>query len=119
MALRVSIRHGDYSQSFINLQKMCNRAPPESILKHKLALCLYKLYNKDYNSIESAHLNFNQILTSRQTVFKTSKSNIFKVGINSLSNRLAHLYDEIPLSWLNMSIDTFKIHCKKLYLSSM
>ena len=52
MALRVSIRHCDYSQSFINLHKMCDRATPESILKYKLALSLHKLYNKDYNSIE-------------------------------------------------------------------
>ena len=81
---------------------MCNRATPENIMRYKLALSLHKLYNKDFNSIEFAQLNYNQILMSRQTVFKTSKSNVFKVGMNSLSNRLAHLNDEIPLSWLNI-----------------
>ena len=45
------------------------------------------------------------------------KSNTFKVGLNSLANRLAFLNNEIPLEWLNMLIETFKIHCKKLYLS--
>ena len=117
MALRVSIRHCDYSQSFMNLHKMCDRATPESILKHKLALSLHKLYNKDYNSIEFAQLNYNQIFTSRQTYFKILKNNTFKVGLNSLSNRLSILNNEIPLAWLNLSIDTFKINCKKLYLS--
>ena len=46
-----------------------------------------------------------------------TKSNTFKVGLNSLANRLAYLNNEIPLEWLNKSIETFKIHCKKLYLS--
>ena len=95
---------------------MCNRATPESIMKYKLALSLHKLYNKDFNIIEFVHLNQSQILTSRQTVFKTLKSNVFKVGMNSLTNRLTHINNVIPLTWLNMSIDTFKVHCKKLFL---
>ena len=69
-----------------------------------------------FNIIEFVHLNQNQILTSRQTMFKTLKSNAFKVGMNSLTNRLTHINDFIPLTWLNMSIDTFKVHCKKLFL---
>ena len=93
---------------------MCKRALPESILKYKLALCLHKIYNKDFNSIEFAQLNFNQILTSRQTLFKTSKNNTFKVGMNSLSNRFYTINNEIPLTWLNMSIDTSKIHTLKI-----
>ena len=27
--------------------------------------------------------------------------------------------NEIPLTWLNMSIDTYKVHCKKLYLTTL
>ena len=117
-ALRVCTSYVDYGQSFTNLHKICNRATPEMILKCKLALSLHRLYNRDFNfnSIEFVHLNQNQILTSRQTNFKTIKSNSFKVGINSLSNRLSHINNQIPLSWLNMSMDTFKVHCKKLFL---
>ena len=85
-------------------------------MKYKLALSLHKLYNKDFNVIEFVHLNQNQILTSRQTNFRTLKSNFFKVGINFLTNRLAHINDHITLTWLNMSLDTFKVHCKKLFL---
>ena len=115
-ALRLCNNYIDYGQSFVNLHKMCNRATPDKILKYKLALSLHKLYNKDFNSIEFAHLNFNQVLTRRHTVFKTLKNNFYKVGINSLSNRLNHINDDIPLAWLNMSIETFKVHCKRLYL---
>ena len=114
-ALRVCTSYVDYGQSFMNLHKMCNRATPESIKKYTLALSLHKLYNKDFNIIEFVHLNQNQILISRQTMFKTLKSNVFKVGMNSLTNRLTHINDFIPFTWLNMSIDTFKVHCQKLF----
>ena len=92
---------------------LCKRATPETMLKYKLALCLFKLYNKDFNLIEFEILNFNQILIGRQTNFIKSKSNSLKVGINSLANRLFVINNGIPLNWLNMSIDTFKVHCKK------
>ena len=115
-ALRVCTGYVNYGQSFIDLHKMCNRAPPASFMSYKLALCLYKLHNSNFNSFEFVQLNLNQILTSRQTVFKTLKNNVFKIGMNSLTNRLTHINDIVPLSWLNMSIDTYKVHCKKLFL---
>ena len=105
-----------YGQSFMNLHKMCNRATPECMMKYKLALSLHKLYNKDFNNIEFLLLNQNQILTSRQTLFKTLKTNTYKVGINSLTNRLSLINNLIPLNWLNMSMGTYKVHCKKLLL---
>ena len=42
---------------------------------------------------------------------------ICKVGNNSLSNRLYHINDQIPLTWLNASFSTFKVNCKKMYLN--
>ena len=36
---------------------------------------------------------------------------------NSLSNRLYHINDQIPLTWLNASSNTFKVNCKKMYLN--
>ena len=72
---------------------MCRRATPEMIMKYKLALCLFKLYNESFSSLEFALLNFNQLLTGRQTFFKTLKSNCYNVGLNSLSNRLYFLND--------------------------
>ena len=40
----------------------------------------------------------------------------FKVGINSLANRLTSINNKIPLSWLNLSLDTFKIRCKDAFI---
>ena len=42
------------------------------------------LYNVEFNQLEFAGLNFNQILTGRQYNLISSKSNNFKVGINAL-----------------------------------
>ena len=83
---------------------------------YKLALCLFKLYNTEFNELEFVGLNFNQILTGRQTNFISLKNNNLKVGINSLSNRFYLLNNKIPLRWFNHSIDTFKVYCKKLFL---
>ena len=34
------------------------------------------------------------------------------------NNRLAHLNDKIDKSWLEQSIDTFKVKCKQLFLQN-
>ena len=115
-ALKVCCNKYEYELSFINLHKSCGRATPDELMMYKLALCLYKLYNTDFNTIEFINLNQNQILTSRQDSFKSLKNNIYKVGHNSLANRLHILNNKIPLKWLNLSMDSFKIHCKRLLL---
>ena len=93
-----------------------NEPPPVKCKKYKLAICLYKLYNIEFNPIEFYLLNFNQILTSRQMNFTIVKSNRTRVGLNSLAKRLHILNGIIPLEWLNLSIETFKVRCKKLLL---
>ena len=99
------------------LYQMCKRATTEMLMKYILALCLFKLYNKDFNPIEFTLLNFNQVLTGRQIPFITLKSNALRVGFNSLANRLYQINNTIPLSWLIMSVDMFKVNCKKQFLS--
>ena len=101
-----------------SLHKICNRATPDQLMLYKLALALHKLYNVEFNPIEFIILNFNQILTGCQENFISLKSNSFKVGIIPLSNRLHLLNNKIPLSWLNLSLCSFKIKCKKLLLSN-
>ena len=83
------------------------------IMKYKLAICLFKLYNMNYNVVEFCLLDFNQVITSHQMNFITIKNNRTKVGIKSLSNRLHSINNLIPLEWLNLSIGSFKINCKK------
>ena len=79
---------------------------------------LHKVFNQTDPSLDCINLHFDQILTSRQTEFLISKTNKTKVGLNILSNRFAILNGLIPLRWLNFNIDTYKIHCKKLFLAT-
>jgi hypothetical protein len=53
---------------------------------YKLALQLYKTYNQRLPTDEWLHLKFNQIITSRQTMFMARKDNNLKVGMNCLIN---------------------------------
>ena len=103
-------------KSFKRLHEIAGRATPEKLMQHKLALSLYKLYSGEQNSLEFIALNFTQILTSRQITFMALNNNKLKVGLNALSNRFKILNNKIPLTWLNLSLDTYKIKCKLLFL---
>ena len=98
------------------IHKLNNRAMPNAIMLYKSAIQLFKLYNSNEHTYDWTLLNLNQILTSRQTHFAILKTNSTKVGINILANRLYSINGQIPLSWLNSSLNTFKLHCKRLLL---
>ena len=100
------------------LTKMNNRATPEAILYYKLAIQLYKLYNSNVHTYDWVLLNTNQIFTSRQTTFMAFKSNTSKVGLNLLVNRLSILNGKIPLIWLNETMTSFKLKCKRSFLNN-
>ena len=117
-ALKVTMYYPDNMISYENIHKMNNRAMPEAFMSYKLTIQLYKLYNSVNHSLEWVSMNLNQILTTRQTNFITLKTNKTKVGLNILSNRLHSINGLIPLTWLNQSICTFKINCKKLLLGT-
>ena len=116
-AIKTCMFHPDNMISYENVHKMNNRAMPNAIMLYKCAIQLFKLYNATEFTLNWTLLNFNQTLTSRQTKFITLKSNKKKVGINILANRLSSLNGKIPLLWLNCSLPSFKMHCKKLFLS--
>ena len=69
--------------SFERIHQINNRATPEKIMIYIHLLALYRLYNHSKKTtLEWCALHFNQILTLRQTKFKTRKSNKLKVGQN-------------------------------------
>ena len=116
-AIKTCIKYLSKDVSFVRIHEMFERALPEIFLLYRHALLLYKLMNSNSHTCEWVHLNFNQILTSRQTTFMATKSNRKRVGLNVIANRVFILNGKIPLSWLGMSIDTFKVHCKREFLS--
>ena len=46
------------------------------------------------------------------------KSNTSKVGLNLLVNRLSILNGKIPLIWLNETMTSFKLKCKRSFLNN-
>ena len=102
--------------SFINLHSLYKRATPEQFLLYRHALSVFKLLNSDVMTREWLELNFNQVFTSRQTKFITLKTNSRKVGLNALANRAFILNNKLPLEWMNLSFNTFKVYCKREFL---
>ena len=115
-ALKICMYFPDPMISFQRIHQMNNRALPEQMMAYKHALLLFKLYNSKIPSLEWMYLNFQQTLTSRQSLFKTMKNNKLRVGNNALANRLTLVNNKIPLNWLNLSVNSFKINCKKIFL---
>ena len=78
-----------------------------------MSLILYKLFNSIEHGSEWTHLN-NQIKSNcRQQLFEITKLNTYKIGNNTLVNRLSILNKKIKLSELNFSYNHFKFYCKK------
>ena len=116
-ALTICLEYRTDDVSFVRLHEICNRATPEKYLLYRHAIHLYKLMNQNNHSLEWVFLNFNIILTSRQTNFLAIKGNYKRVGLNAFSNRLYILNDHIPLHLFNLSIDSYKVHCKRIFLN--
>ena len=115
-AIQICVKYCTRHISFVNLHERYHRATPHKFMLYKHALSLYKVINGSDTNLEWAALNFNQILTSRQTMFLSSKCNNKKVGLNALANIFFIINNQIPLTWFNMSIETFKVHCKKTFI---
>ena len=101
--------------SFNSLHEMVGRDTPDKIFDYKLALQLYKVVNNNVTTPDWININFNNTHTSRQTRFMTSKANRLKVGMNLISYRFYYLNGKIEMDWLNLSYNTYKVKCKKLF----
>ena len=55
--------------------------------------------------------------SNRQNKFSVSKTNNLKVGENILINRLSLINNRIPLEWLNLGYNCYKIKCKQKLLA--
>jgi hypothetical protein len=86
--------------SYASLHKMAHRATPEMFLKYKMSLLLYRTFNNEIPETDWLSLNFEQIITSRQSVFLTRKTNNYDDGLNISSNKFCVLNGKIALDWL-------------------
>ena len=68
------------------------------------------------HSIEWLAFSFNQIIRSQKSCFMTRSENNLRVGVNAVANRLKVVNGKIPLDWLNLGSNLYKIKCKEIFL---
>ena len=85
-----------------------------NVMKYKYSIELYRLYNGGEERDDWIDLNFN----NRNEFINVFDKSTIRVGKNMLVNRLTILNDQIKHVWMNYSIDTYKVKCKNLFLTS-
>ena len=84
---------------------------------YKCALQFFKAFNDNYPQNEWLYLNFNIINTPRQMFFEIHQTNHLRIGKNALCNKLHQLNGKVPLEWLNLSFENYKVKCKQKFLN--
>ena len=117
-ALKLLNNYSDLRISFDQQHKLQGRATPNEIMKYKLSIQLYKLYNGTQHNADWIDLNFQQNFNNRQKYVLINDESSLRIGKNLLMNRLGVLNNLIEYDWLNQSLNTFKLKSKKLFLTS-
>ena len=118
-ALKLCSKHNDMSLiSYQDLHEMSGRATPNRLARYKLALQLYKTISNQCPTQDWISINLNNINTTRQKTFAINSTNRLRVGNNALSNRLNTINGKVDLNWLSLSLESYKIRCKKLFLQN-
>ena len=101
---------------FLEENKNISTALPDQMINYKHEIQMYKLFNQCQPDSEFMHMNFqfNQNPRIKHANFFMRQN--YHIGQNILLNRLAHLNDKIERTWLDQSLNTFKIKCKQLFL---
>ena len=102
--------------SYLDLHQINSRATPNQMMKYKHSVLLFKVYNDKNPPKDWLTLNFQQVLTRRQEMFEIIRNQNYKIGNNMISNRLSILNKLIPLHWLNLSLSSYKVKCKSIFM---
>ena len=102
--------------SYIELHTINNRATPAQMCLYKQSLTLYKLIATRIPKLDWIDLNFQQSFNERDPNFRFYSTNNYRVGGNNICNRMSILNGKLPLSSVDMSLDSFKILCKQTLL---
>ena len=86
--------------------------------KYRLAIQLYKIYNGGNENEDWMDLNVQQNFNARTDTFQITDYSNVKVGKNILCNRLTVLNRQIKLEWLNLSLISFKLKAKSLFMTN-
>ena len=100
------------------IHMMADRATPDQMCQYRHAITLYKLMNNIICENEFLQLNFQLYENARSSKITFIKIQRFEVGKNILLNRFHDLNNLINKQWMNMSLETYKIKCKSLFLQN-
>ena len=117
IALKLCESQYDNRISYERLHEIHDRATPIKMMKYRLAIQLYKIYNGRTESEDWIDLNFQQNFNNRNNHVQITDVSNLRIGRNTTMNRLNCINNKIDYSWLNKSIDTFKIYCKLKFLA--
>ena len=104
--------------SHTQIHSQANRALPDQILSYKHAITMFKLFKHCQPENEFMHMNFQLNQNPRLNYANFFSRHNYDSGKNILLNRLSHLNGKIEKSWLELSLDSFKVRCKQLFLQS-
>ena len=100
------------------IHQMAKRALPEKMCLYRHAVVMHKLFNIIICENELLHLNFQLCDNDRNRKLTFIKNQRYDVGKNILLNRFADLNNMIDKGWLNLSLETYKVKCKFLFLGT-
>ena len=86
--------------------------------KYRMAIQLYKIYNAVEMNEDWVDMNQQQNFNARNRMFQINDFSRLKIGRNVLCNRLNELNNQVDLDWLNLSLITFKLKMKSIFLMS-
>ena len=117
-AIRILNNVSDLRTSYVQLHNLEKRALPMNFARYRLAIQLFKIYNGGNENEDWIDMNVQQNFNARTETFHINDYSNVKVGKNILCNRLTVLNRQIKLEWLNLSLISFKLKAKSLFMTN-
>ena len=109
--------NSDLRVAYEHLHRMNQRATQLKMMHYKLALQLYKNFNAQKQGDTWLDLNFQQNYGQRNKFVMIVDNSTHKVGRINLINRLNTKNCKVKYESLNLSLDSYKVKCKSLFLN--
>ena len=113
-----SVQKGyDRAYSVEELHRITHRASQNMWCNYVTACAMYNCVTNEMQQNIITKITINSLVTNRRPGRMFTRTNWIKIGFNCLGNRLQVVATQLNIDWTIMSKQTFKIHCKKLFLS--
>ena len=117
-ALKLLGNRNDLMISYDDLHKFHKRATPTNVMKYRLSIQLFKIMNGENQNDDWVDLNFQQNFNARVDFIQIFDTSRLKIGKNIIMNIMSILSRLIKFDWLNLSLNSFKIKMKQLFMTN-